>query len=93
MEYNLKNSNFFYEISKDYEGTQLLGFVFVRISPTLMILFSALNTGVGSMFEAYMPWIVVRMIFGIVIGLGALFLGRFIYGPYQKIQNLSAKSF
>ncbi|NGX29458.1 MAG: hypothetical protein KR126chlam4_01554 [Candidatus Anoxychlamydiales bacterium] len=93
LEYDLKNSNFFRKTAKSYEGAQLFGFIFVRISPTLMILFSALNTGLGSVLEEHMPWIVVKMTFGIIIGVGALFLGRFIYFPYKRLQNISVKSF
>ena len=93
LESDLKNSIFFRETTKSSEGAQLFGFIFVRVSPTLMILFSALNTGLGSVLEEHMPWIVVKMIFGIIIGVGALFLGRFIYFPYKRLQNISVKSF
>ena len=82
-EYGLKNSAFFSDFAKSHDGVQLFGYVFTRISPTLMILFAALNTG-----------LVITMIFGILMGLAALFLGRFIYFPYQRLQNISsAKSF
>ena len=87
LESGLRNSIFFRETAKSYEGALLFGFVFVRISPTLMILFSALNTGLGPVFEGHMPWIVVKMIFGIIIGMSSLFLGRFIYFPYKRLQN------
>lgn len=90
----LKNSAFFSDLAKSHDGVQLLGYVFTRISPTLMILFTALNTGLGFILEKYMPRFVVMMIFGILMGLVALLLGRFIYLPYQKFQNISsAKNF
>ena len=87
LESGLRNSIFFRETAKSYEGALLFGFVFVRISPTLMILFSALNTGLGPVFEGHMPWIVVKMIFGVIIGVSTLFLGRFVYFPYKRLQN------
>jgi len=92
LEYNLKNSKFFRNAANSYEGSQLLGYIFIRISPTLMLIFSALNSGLDTIFENYIPKIFVQIIIGLFIGIAAAFLGHLIRSRYKILQNSTSQN-
>ncbi|NNM43052.1 MAG: hypothetical protein HKM07_01750 [Chlamydiae bacterium] len=78
-------SNYLQSFAKQYEGFGMFLFMFVRISPTLMIVFSLFNAGLAHFLVAYLSPQVMYGGMGIGLGLIGLFLGNVACGPYRQL--------
>lgn len=80
-------SRYFHDLASRYEGWGMLEFAFMRISPSIMILFSLFNTGplylLADCLSEFVPNWVVYSGSGAVLAMAGLFLGRIACKHYQ----------
>ncbi|NGX46652.1 MAG: hypothetical protein K1000chlam3_00012 [Chlamydiae bacterium] len=76
-----------------FQGLGIYSFAFVRISPRLMIIFSALNTGTATLLARHELGLFQPVLFGIVLGIFAVFFGNLACTPYRKLnQKIATQS-
>lgn len=86
------NSFYFQDLANNYVGLNMWIFGFIRVSPSLMILFSLLNGGPLALLIDYLSQFFDSKIFlhlivyssaGILLGMIGLFYGKIAYKPYR----------
>jgi len=88
LESSTNQSKTFTELLKSYQGYGLWHVIFVRISPTLMILFSGLNIGVSKVLYKFFNPFFVNIALGAFFGVSILFLGKLIGSGYKQLARL-----
>ena len=88
---NLKNQ-LLTEEARSFEGYGLLGLAFVRISPYLMIAFITLNHGVAHVIAKFDLGVIQYMLFGMILGMLALFFGKRVCAPYRRFRSVEAQN-
>jgi hypothetical protein len=83
---------YFQDLADSYEGWSMWGFAFVRISPSMMILFSLFNAGPLTLLADYLtkffsssftPSLIVYSAAGAILAMAGLFHAKIACQPYR----------
>jgi len=78
------HSSYFSELLNSYKGWGMWQFAFIRVSPSLMIIFSVFNSGALSFLANHLsiPTWIANSVSGIILGSVFLFFARIACRPY-----------